>query len=114
MIVTLTTVILVPTDASDICIDLPTLVLTAVVVFLICTLVKFFVEVVVVKKVLFGAFDVKVGLGVGVTLGPGIAVAVGLGDGVGVTTGVGVGVGVGLGVGVGVGVGVTIALTGVG
>jgi hypothetical protein len=70
------------------------------------TFVRFFVDFVVAKKVLFAAVGDGVGVGVAVAVGVGVG-ATGVGVGVG-ATGVGVGVGVGVtGVGVGVGVGVT-------
>ena len=106
----MTATFFVPTVGIVTCSDLPTLVEIATVAFLRLTLVKFFVDVVVAKKVLF----VAVGDGVGVGVADGVAEGAGVGveTGVGVAVGVGVGVasGVGVAVGVGVGAGVTASL----
>jgi hypothetical protein len=100
------TTFLLPTVGSVTCSDLPTLMDTAAVAFLRVSLVRFFVEVVVEKKVLL----VVAGNGVGVATGVGVAVGVGVATGVGLDVGVGVGVAVAAGVGVGVGAGVTASL----
>ena len=88
--------------------DLPTLVETAADEFFKDNFVRFLVEVVVAKKVLF----VALGDGVGVGVADGVAEGVGVGvaTGVGVAVGVGVGVATGAGVGVAVGAGVTASL----
>ena len=98
MIETFTATLLLPIVGIVICSDLPTLVETAADDFFTVSFVRFLVEVVVAKKVLF----VATGVGVGVAEG----VAAGVGEAVGVATGVGVAVGVGVGVATGVGVGV--------
>ncbi len=103
---TLTGTVFVPTDATLTWSDLPTLLLDLAEEERSETFVRFFVDFVVAKKVLFAAVGDGVGVAVAVGVGVGVgATGVGVGVGVG-ATGVGVGVGA-TGVGVGVGVGVT-------
>ena len=104
MIETFTGTLLLPTVGIVICSDLPILVETAAVEFFTVNFVRFLVEVVVAKKVLFVATGVGVGVAEGVADGVGVAEGVGVATGVGVAVGVGVGVATGVGVGVGVGV----------
>ena len=107
---TFTATLFVPTVGILTCSDLPTFVDTAVVAFFAVTFVRFLVDVVVAKYVLFAV--VGDGVGVAVAEGADVAVGVGVGVGVGVATGVGVAVGVGVGVATGVGVGVGAGVTG--
>ena len=106
MIETFTGTLLLPTVGIVICSDLPILVETAAVEFFTVNFVRFLVEVVVAKKVLFVATGVGVGVAEGVADGVGVAEGVGVATGVGVAVGVGVGVATGVGVGVATGAGV--------
>ena len=108
LMVSFMTTFLLPTVGSVTCSDLPTLMDTAAVAFLRVSLVRFFVEDVVEKKVLLVATGD--GVGVVVATGVGVGVGVGVATGVGLDVGVGVGVAVAAGVGVGVGAGVTDSL----
>ena len=102
---TFTGTVFVPTEATVTCSDLPTLLLVEEEAERSETFVRFLVDFVVPKKVLFAAVGDGVGVGVAVADG------VGEGEGVGVTVGVGVGVAVGVGVGVTTGVGVGVGVT---